>query len=386
MAFPRAVLSGLHYWGSPIRVASHFVARGLVEAGWDAAYLSSPITPLHLLKGMRDNFVERWKSWRSGGATDFEGRLWGYVPLALLGPDNRPFLRNQTVLQAWPHLTLPGLVGKMRSKGFERPDLFYLDNFYHLALARLLQPTKTAYHMADVYSSFPGYSPAFGRAERDLVASASVVFYPSLAMESYVRSMSPRRMVFLPNGLDFELFAGVDSPEPPEYMGIPAPRAVYAGAMDVWFDFALLERAARENPHVSFVLIGPDFLARKRLPPLPNIHILGPRQHNFLPGYLRHAQVGLIPFDVAAYPDLIHPVRPLKLLEYLAAGLPCVSVGWRELETMDSPAVLCLDEERFSRAVGEAAEGKRPDPKTCQDYARQYDWGRIMKGFFKGIE
>jgi len=380
----RAVLSCLHYWGSPIQVASHHVARAMAGAGWEAAYLSAPLTPLHLLKLGRENVAERWRLHRSGGARDLEGRLWAWAPLALLAPDNRPLLRSGPVLGAWPWLTVPGLRRTLAEQGFDRPDLLYLDNFYHAALARLLRPRRTVYHAADVYSAFPGYGRAFARAEAALVRDADLVCFPSRDMEQGLRAMGARRLLFLPNGLDYAHFAA-PRPEPAEYAAIPAPRAVYVGALDVWFDYALLERTARENPEVSFVLVGPDHLARRRLPPLPNLHLLGPRGRAVVPAFLQHAQVGVIPFDVAGYPELIHPVRPLKLLEYMAAGLPVVSTAWRELRTMDSPAALCESAADFSRAVARAAAGELPSGDSVRAFAQGNDWAGILSRFLEAL-
>jgi glycosyltransferase involved in cell wall biosynthesis len=53
-----------------------------------------------------------------------------------------------------------------------------------------------------------------------------------------------------------------------------------------------------------------------------NIHLLGPRTYHELPAVLRGADAGLIPY---ARNELTGSIFPMKVYEYLAAGLPVVA-------------------------------------------------------------
>jgi glycosyltransferase involved in cell wall biosynthesis len=53
-----------------------------------------------------------------------------------------------------------------------------------------------------------------------------------------------------------------------------------------------------------------------------NIHLLGPRSYRELPAVLRGASAGLIPY---ARNELTGSIFPMKVYEYLAAGLPVVA-------------------------------------------------------------
>ena len=55
---------------------------------------------------------------------------------------------------------------------------------------------------------------------------------------------------------------------------------------------------------------------------LPNIHLLGARPYLELPEVLRGADVALVPYAIN---DLTRSVFPMKVYEYLAAGLPVVT-------------------------------------------------------------
>ncbi|MBE0448486.1 MAG: glycosyltransferase, partial [Actinobacteria bacterium] len=139
-----------------------------------------------------------------------------------------------------------------------------------------------------------------------------------------------------------------------------------------------VNQAAQELPEVSFVLIGSGELARTRLKKLSNIYLLGRRKYGDLPAYLHNADVGIIPFDVAGHPELVHGVHPLKLYEYLACGLPVVSVEWEELKNINSPAILCQTADQFAQGVADVV--KQPhDMEAYVRYAAGQDWSSRIK-------
>jgi glycosyltransferase involved in cell wall biosynthesis len=160
---------------------------------------------------------------------------------------------------------------------------------------------------------------------------------------------------------------------PVEYGKIPRPIAVYTGAIDFWFDFGLVEYAARRMPEVSFVLIGPADLARTRMERLPNLYLLGRRSYQSLPPYVRYADVGIIPLNVTDYPALVNHVHPLKLYEYMACGLPVVAVAWDELRNINSPASLSHNPEEFVQRIHQALE-QPGDPIQNRSFAGKADW------------
>ena len=119
-------------------------------------------------------------------------------------------------------------------------------------------------------------------------------------------------------------------------------------------------------------------MAKQRLRARPNLHLLGRRPYGELPCYLQHADVGLIPFDVANHMELVNSIHPLKLYEYLACGLPVVAVEWEELTYLKSPAQLCRGTEDFVRAI-ERAISNPPEKSALQSYAAAHDWGARVK-------
>lgn len=362
-----------NYWTTPFQVGSHHLARGFVNAGWTVGFVSDPISPLHLLGPARKELASRFQLYRQGGVWDLAKKLWAYVPAALATPRNEPLLRSRALERGWADLTWPPVGGVVRNHGFGDVDLLYCDSPKHLSWFSHVARTRTVFRVADNTSGFGRTTPAARAAERELAAAADLVVYSAETLKEYVEGLKPRRMAHLPNGVNFSHFARPDVPVPSEYASIRRPIAVYAGYMDAWFDYALVNQLVAALPDVSFVLIGGTPHAHARFAPAANLHLLGPRPFSRLPEYLRAADVGLIPFDVRSHPTLVHSIHPLKLYEYLAAGLPVVATRWRELERLQSPATLCESVEQCVTAI-EGCITREPQRELYRAYAEQADW------------
>ena len=160
---------------------------------------------------------------------------------------------------------------------------------------------------------------------------------------------------------------------PSAIRGLARPIVVYVGAMEEWFDFDLVNRAARALPDFSFVMLGDARRARFDAR-CPTFIAWGTVAHADLPAYLWNADVGIIPFDVKNHPALVNSINPLKLYEYMACGLPVVSVGWEELRHIASPAWLTTTADDFYPSLS-ARLHAHGDRQRFIDYAAAQDWG-----------
>jgi glycosyltransferase involved in cell wall biosynthesis len=237
----------------------------------------------------------------------------------------------------------------------------------------------------DNHLGFPGWGRSLEKVTKDIATSVDAVVYSAKTLEPYVRGLKPKRIAYVPNGIDSKFFASGSKAMPASLRGIPRPIAVYAGAMDAWFDFSLLKQASQALPNVAFVLIGPDKWARDKLRGLPNVHLIGPVKHGELSQYLFNSHVGIIPFNVLKYPFLVNTINPLKLYEYMACGLPVVSTEWDELRRIGSPATLCRGANEFIKAV-EKAITEPHDKRTFIQYAKEHNWFASFQSLIKAIE
>jgi glycosyltransferase involved in cell wall biosynthesis len=385
MSRRRLLMATSNYWHSPFQVGSHQLARAFVQEGWEVGFVSDPLSPFHLAGAGLDDVRRRYDIYSAGGRTDCGGRLWTYVPGALLTPNNKPLLSAGWVARGWPRLSRPSLAQVLRRNGFGSVDLLYCDSVVHLAWMQECEHRKSLYRVNDNLAGFAKSTPAVLALERDMARWVDLVVYTARSLEDHVKGLMPKRMAYLPNGVNYGHFSAGIHAVPVEYRSMRRPIALYVGAMDTWFDFQLMDEVASRLPAVSFVLIGPNALAKQRFQQRRNVHLLGPRRYTDLPPYMHHADVGLIPFDVGNHEKLVRSIHPLKLYEYLASGLPVVAVEWEELTYLNSPALLCRGTDAFVLAL-ERAIAEPPDKAELQHYASLHDWGRRVDAICSSLE
>jgi glycosyltransferase involved in cell wall biosynthesis len=381
----RALMACSNDWDSPFQVGSHHLARGLVRAGFEVAFVSDPISPLHLARGWTPDLRRRLSLFRRGGRPDLDGRLWAYVPGALLTPHNKPILRTDAVQRGWHRWTWPNVTAIVRERGFAHVDLLYLDSITQLFWLDAIGHERSVYRVPDYNPHFEKYTPAARRAECALARRVDVVVYPSAELESYAEALGARRRLLLANGVDFDHFATPALQRPPEYGHLHGPIAVYVGVIPEWFHFDWLRHGAERLPETAFVLIGPDRLARQRLGGLSNVHLLGVRPYATIPAFLQHADVGLMPFDVASNPRGVDVLQPQKLYAYLASGIPVVSADWKNLRELDCPVHRCTTADDFVEALRQATSAPG-DPEAYRRYAARFDWGRQVARLLEALD
>ena len=81
----------------------------------------------------------------------------------------------------------------------------------------------------------------------------------------------------------------------------------------------------------------------------------------------------------------INNVNPLKLYEYMAAGLPVVSARWEELEQAETPAYLYRNSKEFINIFNNLNYTNVNHLKYI-NYASKYNWNSkvgILNELFK---
>src|SRR5206468_9194695 len=102
----------------------------------------------------------------------------------------------------------------------------------------------------------------------------------------------------------------------------------FYGTIQDWVDLDLMAYLASRHPEWSFAMIGKLCVDVSRLARYPNIHWLGRKPHSELPSYCKGFAAGLIPYILN---ERVLHVNPIKLREYLSAGLPVVSTAVPEV-------------------------------------------------------
>jgi len=208
------------------------------------------------------------------------------------------------------------------------PDIAYLLDAF--------PAEKVLYYCVDDFASFTGYDrEQVVRDEADLCRRADLVVTTSRALQEAKAPLNPNT-ILVPHGVDYEHFSKAvtdNLPVPADMKDIPHPILGFFGLIRDWVDLGLLAEVARRRPDWHIVLLGDSTVDLAPYRSLPNMHFLGRRPYEDLPAYCRCFDVGLIPFKIN---ELTKAVNPIKLREYLAAGLPVVSTPLPEVAACGS--------------------------------------------------
>lgn len=214
-----------------------------------------------------------------------------------------------------------------------------------------LGESRVIYHCVDEYSAFAGVSrEALRRMEQELVRRADLVLTSSEKLAEERRPLNPRTH-FVSHGVDVAHFGQALAPTvtpPSDIARFPRPVIGFFGLIAEWIDAELIREIALRRPSWTIVMIGKATVDTTALRALPNVHLLGQKPYATLPAYCRAFDVGLIPFRVDA---LTVRANPLKLREYLAAGLPVVSSDLPEVRKYAGLARLATGVDGFLSAI-----------------------------------
>ncbi|MCA9255249.1 MAG: glycosyltransferase, partial [Phycisphaerales bacterium] len=187
------------------------------------------------------------------------------------------------------------------------------------------------YYCVDEFSQFTGYDAmAILESERHLAARADLTIVTSKQLLATKRPIS-RRILHAPHGVDVEHFAKAASGDirvPDDIAELPRPILGFWGLIQDWVDVDLIATVAKRRPDWSIALIGDAATDVGPLESLENVCLLGRRPYEQLPAYAAGIDVGLIPFRIN---ELTRAVNPIKLREYLSAGLPVVATPLPEV-------------------------------------------------------
>lgn len=259
------------------------------------------------------------------------------------------------------------------------------------SLLGALEPELVVYHCVDDIAAQPGIDAAgFREAERRFAARADLALASAPSLAERLRGIS-RNVMYAPNVADTDMFSQAlrDGPTDPAISALERPRIVFTGAIvTTKLDVPLICELARTRPQWSFALVGPIGVGDPRadvsaLQAEPNIHLLGGRSYAELPTVLRAADVGFIPY---ARNELTGSIFPMKVYEYLAAGLPVVATplpalaGVADVATASDAAGLAR---QIERAVAEDDPTRRAERSH---HAAAHSWDQRLREIASALE
>ncbi|MEX2172921.1 MAG: glycosyltransferase [Pirellulaceae bacterium] len=238
-------------------------------------------------------------------------------------------------------------------------------------IAGTLGEEQLIYQCVDEYSAFSGVAPhAILDLEKQLLQKADLVIVSAEKLRQSKSRVNPRT-VLVRHGVDFAHFrraldAGTQIPE--EIANLPRPIVGFFGLIADWVDTELMAAVAQQYAHGSLVVLGKATTDVSCLK-LPNVHLLGRKPYADLPAYCKGFDVVLNPFRIN---ELTLNANPLKVREYLAAGLPVVSTDIPEVAVLPACRI-GKNHEHFLEQVEAALQ--QPGPQSAiSETVRAESW------------
>lgn len=226
---------------------------------------------------------------------------------------------------------------------------------------------KIAYEVRDDWEEF--HKAGVGKwydvdYERFLCRQADFVTTVSATLRDKMISMGAHsdRTFVVPNGLKRSFLENAGASFARRRSGYRGNGTIgYFGHLTPnWFNWKLLLKTASRRPDVRFEIVG--FGAPENLSVPQNVFMLGRKDHNQIIDIASNWSVAVIPFKNT---KLAEGVDPIKIYEYLALGIPCVSC--RIPQVKDYPLTFIYqDDSKFE----EALDGALKYAPSEDDWAR----------------
>ncbi len=236
------------------------------------------------------------------------------------------------------------------------------------------------YYCTDDFAAFEGLdADAIRRDEAETMASADVVVATSQELCDARRVARPD-VALMRHGVDHAHFAAAwrgRLSAPPDVAAMKGPVFGFFGLIHHWIDVSLLAQVARLRPAYSFALIGEAKVDVSPLERLGNVRLLGRREYCDLPACCTAFSAGLMPFTQT---EMTRHINPIKLQEYLAAGLPVVSTPLPEAVRFGPPVAIGGTPAEFAAACDAVARRRTPEEAAAiSALVRDASWAATVE-------
>jgi glycosyltransferase involved in cell wall biosynthesis len=313
------------------------------------------------------------------GARNVEPGIHVFAPLAI------PFHGSATARWINRRALQWGIRQACRKLGFNRPITW---SFVPASaeVAGSLGESALVYHCVDENTGFTGTDKdAIRSLEQNLMEKSDCVFVSSQVLFNTKRRHNPNTFL-VTHGVDVTHFRKACEPDtavPDDIASLPKPVIGFFGLIADWVDLDLIRFLARSRPRWTFVLIGKVVTSLKPIDGLTNVRLLGQKPYLSLPGYAKAFDVALMPF---VRNELTLAANPLKIREYLAAGLPVISSAIPEAEKLTHILHVARSREEFQTIIEGLIQSGKTGPQLsiseqmdCESWdAKVEEFSRIL--------
>lgn len=278
--------------------------------------------------------------------------------LKILSPKILPWHKYRAIRAINRYLLSKQVVSKL-------PKSFSLWSFSPVTYGLEELADIVTYHSVDLLHGINGIPREFYLAsEREMTKKSHIVVASSKGVRDHLVGLGRDDVRLWENVADIELYKRSQA-------AVRVPRAIFAGNLTPSkVDFSLLQAIA--NTGIEVALAGPTNIdgsnstdALEELLRNPNINYLGVLKPQELAIEIGKSVVGIIPYNLNEYTS---GVFPMKVYEYLAAGLAVVSTELNSLTGKDIAGVTVSAKVDFVANVERAMSVASSRPPTVQNF------------------
>jgi teichuronic acid biosynthesis glycosyltransferase TuaH len=266
-------------------------------------------------------------------------------------------------------------LAQTRGEPTARPDSATLVTYHPFAAAWCDAPwiSRIIYFGQDDWATGEGvrrwwdvYKAAYRRMEERKVDIFAV-------SQELCNRISPRAEV-VPNGVIADKWRPL-RPAPARIAELPGPRVIYTGSIGPRLDKELVEITAKMAGSLIFMGHFGDAGVISWLRTLPNVHVFDRVGQEELAATTQACDVGVIPHRDQAG---IAAMSPLKLYEYLSAGLPAVVIDLPPMHGVDDERVQICSRDQWAQGLQRALSMGRADEPRRQRFIDEVSWQTRM--------
>ena len=250
------------------------------------------------------------------------------------------------------------------------------------------------YYCADDMIANSNNKKKLKKTEESLIIQSDLIFYTSKRLGSKFENDKNKKSYLIRNGVDFKKFNQVYNNKSNKKNFINFKKIIgYVGAIRSIVDFELLYKISQTNNDYALVLIGPiypqvtknEFF--KKLRKQDNVIFLGSINHEDVPSMTSTFDVAIIPYIKNHLTESIYPV---KLNEYLAQGLPVLSININEIihiNNENDKIVYVYEKHEECLYLIDQVNNLNSDSfkKIRIEYAKNNDWNIKFNEIYKNI-
>jgi len=237
------------------------------------------------------------------------------------------------------------------------------------------------YHVVDEYTAYTGVDGELrdwllDHERSSLEKADAVIVVTATLFDAKVPFNANTYLV--PNAVNYDAYANESATVPTDLAAIDSPIIGFTGLVSARLDFELLLECACSRPGWSFVFVGSVDRSEceemlDKLDALDNVHFLGVKPVESMPGYLQHFDVCTIPY---AADDNAANASPLKLYEYAAVKRPIVTTDFPAAREFPGHLHRVTNAAEYIDACEHALSMSRLDTKLLenQQFAASNTW------------